>query len=154
MTTDIQGRSQTSYAAPHKGVVSHGAQIGGLRVFADHTRKKRLRSSRTRQRFTHLYLHAADHSRCRWHTHLTNHGYFDYGKNPKTPIWASCRIKMAQVLGAPLYICENDGFIFKMQQMPSFFPCILTTMSLSILYLPTHARSCFSRIYTYLKCCA
>ena len=24
-------------------------------------------------------------SRCRWHTHLTNHGCFDYGKNPKTP---------------------------------------------------------------------
>ena len=27
----------------------------------------------------------SDHSRCRWHTRLTNRGYFDYGKNPKNP---------------------------------------------------------------------
>ena len=27
----------------------------------------------------------SDHSRCRWHTHLTNHIYFDYRKNPNTP---------------------------------------------------------------------
>ena len=27
----------------------------------------------------------SDRSRCRWHTHLANHGYFDYKKNPKNP---------------------------------------------------------------------
>ena len=37
--TDLQGRSQTSYTTPCNGVLSQGAQIGGLWVFADHTRK-------------------------------------------------------------------------------------------------------------------
>ena len=27
----------------------------------------------------------SDRSTCRWPMHLTNHHYFDYGKNPKTP---------------------------------------------------------------------
>ena len=35
--TYIQGRSQTSYTAPCYGVISHGAQIEGIWVFADHT---------------------------------------------------------------------------------------------------------------------
>ena len=48
-------------------------------------KQMRERSSRAVRRFTRVYLHAADRSRCRWHTHLTNHGYFDNGKNPKTP---------------------------------------------------------------------
>ena len=38
-STDIQGRSQTSYTTPCDGVFSHGAQIGDLQVFANHTRK-------------------------------------------------------------------------------------------------------------------
>ena len=37
--TDIEGRYQTPYTAPCDGVVGHGAQFGGLPVFADHTRK-------------------------------------------------------------------------------------------------------------------
>ena len=39
-TTDMQQRYQASYTAPSYGVVSHGAQFGGLWVFADHTRKQ------------------------------------------------------------------------------------------------------------------
>ena len=39
--TEMQGRSQTSYTSPCNGVVSHGSQIGGLRVFADHARKNK-----------------------------------------------------------------------------------------------------------------
>ena len=38
---DIHGRSKTSYIPPCNGVISHGAQIGGLRVFADHTCKNK-----------------------------------------------------------------------------------------------------------------
>ena len=38
-TTDIHQRYHTPYTAPCNGVVSHGAQFGGLQVFADHTRK-------------------------------------------------------------------------------------------------------------------
>ena len=41
----------------------------------------------------HAAFHAclssrSDHSRCRWHMHLANHGYFDYRKNTKTPNWS------------------------------------------------------------------
>ena len=40
--TDIERRSQTSYTAPCNRVVSHGALIGGVWVFEDHTgRNKR-----------------------------------------------------------------------------------------------------------------
>ena len=42
--------------------------------------------------------------RCRWHMHLVNLGYFDYGKTQRPPIWATCRVKMEQVLGSPLYV--------------------------------------------------
>ena len=59
--TDIQRGSQTSCIAPYNRVVSHGAPIGGIQVFADHTCKnKRMypRSLCTVQRFTHVHLHA------------------------------------------------------------------------------------------------
>ena len=36
--SDIQGRSQTLYTTLCNDVVSHGAQIEGVWVFADHTR--------------------------------------------------------------------------------------------------------------------
>ena len=32
----------------------------------------------------------SDHRSCRWHTHLMNHGYFDYMKTWRPPIWAPC----------------------------------------------------------------
>ena len=67
------------------GVVSHGAQIGGHRVFADHTcknkRKMRPHSCYTVQRFKRAYLHAQTPV----HMHLTNHDNFEYRKNLKTP---------------------------------------------------------------------
>ena len=43
--------------------------------------KMRPRSSRAVGRFTRVYLHA----QTAVHMHLTNHGYFDRGKNPNTP---------------------------------------------------------------------
>ena len=46
-STDTQGRSQTSYTAPCNGAVSHGAQIGGLWVFDDHTRKHKHKANRS-----------------------------------------------------------------------------------------------------------
>ena len=86
--TDIQGRSQTSYTAPCNGVVSHGAQIGGLRVFADHTHKNKRKANASRTFTSHAVFYACLSSRsdrCRWRTHLTNQDYFDYVKNSKTP---------------------------------------------------------------------
>ena len=65
------------------------AQIGVFRVFADHTHKNKRNTNASTifahlQHFTRVFSRS-DHSWCRWHAHLTNYGYFDYGKNPKTP---------------------------------------------------------------------
>ena len=63
----------------------------GIRVFADHTRKNNKRkemhprSSRVHGSLNACLSSRSDRSRCRWHMHLTNNGYFDYGKNPNTP---------------------------------------------------------------------
>ena len=57
---DIHRRSQT-YTALCIGIVSHGAQIGGLRVFADHTRKNKHKTNAPTifapavRHFTHVY---------------------------------------------------------------------------------------------------
>ena len=57
--------------------------IGGIRVFADHTRGKKTQTKCVYdlRRFTRVYFHA----QTAVHTNLTNHGYFDRGKNPNTP---------------------------------------------------------------------
>ena len=85
VSTDIEKRSQNSYTSLCNGIVSHGAPIGGIQVFADHAETKanimRPRSSRAVQRFKCVYLHA----QIAVHAHLTNHCYFDQGKNPNTP---------------------------------------------------------------------
>ena len=102
--TDIQERSQTLYTIPCNGVVSYGAQIGGLWVFANHTCKNKHKAIAS----TIIVRHAAfcaclfsssNRSRCKWNTHLMNHIYFDYRKDPQFEPHA--RIKMAQVLGSP-----------------------------------------------------
>ena len=49
-------------------------------------------------------------SRCRWYTHLTNHGYFDYGKTRRPQFEPYASIKMVQVLGSPMYICEQTSY--------------------------------------------
>ena len=119
------------YRAPSNGIVSHRAQIGGIRVFANHTRKTNTKQMRpwslhSVQHFNACLSSRSDRSRCRWHTYLTNHGYSDHGKTLNTPIWALLHsgIKMAQVLGSPLYICgkvctffskdstQSNGFTF------------------------------------------
>ena len=46
----------------------------------------------------------SDRSRCRWHMHLMNHGYFDYWKTRRPQFEPHARIKMVQVLGSPVYI--------------------------------------------------
>ena len=43
--TDKHQRYQTSYTAPCNGVISHGAQFGVLRIFADHTRKSKCKTN-------------------------------------------------------------------------------------------------------------
>ena len=87
------------------GIISHGAQIGGIWVFADHTCKNKHKTNASTI-FGYVYLHAQNRNRCRWHTHLTNHGYFDYGKKMSTPIWAPCRDQNGAGFGISLvYLC-------------------------------------------------
>ena len=50
-------------------------------------------------------------SRCRWHTHLTNHSYFLLQEKPKDPFQPHAGVKMAQVLGSPLYICGCNACV-------------------------------------------
>ena len=100
LSTDIEGRYQTPYTVQCNGVVSHGAQIGGLGVFADHTHTQK----QTQNKCAHDL------------THLMNHDYFYYGKNPKTP-------NLSPLLGSRcagsgislLYICDpvsiNDEIV-------------------------------------------
>ena len=111
---DIHRRSRTSYIAPFNGVVSHGAQIGGLRVFADHTHKINAPTIFARRAMFYAFLSScSDRGRCRWHTHLMNHGYFDYGKNPKTPIWAPYRNKDGAGSGiSGVYLLYHYKFSF------------------------------------------
>ena len=94
--TDVQGRSHTSHTIPYNGIVSYGAQIGGLWVFADHThattnaKQMHLRSLRTMQCFTRVYLHtqtAVDAGDIRtWRTTVI----LITGKSRRPPIWAPC----------------------------------------------------------------
>ena len=64
-------------------------------VFANvHSNKRTLKVSTIFAR--HAAFHAclssrSDHSRCSWHTHQTNSGYFDHGKTQTSPTGAPCR---------------------------------------------------------------
>ena len=89
VVSSIQRRFQTLYTALCNGVVSHGAQIGGLQVFANHTCKntKQMRSWFTRHAAFYMCLSSCSGCRrCSWHTYLMNHIYFDYGKTRRPPI--------------------------------------------------------------------
>ena len=101
-----KGRSQTSYTASCNGVVSHGAQIGGLQGFSPHMLKQmRPWSLRTVLYFTGVNRHArtavdTDDIRT-WQTMVI----LITGNTRRPPIWAPCRDKNDAGLGSPLYIC-------------------------------------------------
>ena len=97
LSTDIQGRSQPSCMALCNGVVNHGAQIGVFRFFLQTTHAKTNAKTNASTIFAgcaafywSLSSRSVYHSTFRWHTHLTSHNYFDYGKTWRTPIWAPC----------------------------------------------------------------
>ena len=106
--TDTERRSQNSYTTPCNGAVSHRDPIGGIWVLPTtqaetNTNKMHPWSSRALQCFTRVYLHA----QTTVHTHLTNHGYLKSQEKLKYPQleYHAC-IRMEQVLGSPVYICE------------------------------------------------
>ena len=102
VTTYIQGRSKTSYTAPCNGVISHGAQIGCLLVFTNHTRKS-WKASTIFMHFTCVHLHAQTAvdagDICNWQTMVIL--LQEKKWRPQFDPHA-----VAQVLGSPLYICE------------------------------------------------
>ena len=79
-STDIHQRYQTSYTALHNGVVSHGAQFWGLRVFGDHTRK-----SKNKTNALTILVHSGNW--CTWWTTII----LITGKTWRLPNWAPCR---------------------------------------------------------------
>ena len=112
-TIDIHGRSQTSYTptSPCNGIGSHGAQIGDLRAFADHTRKNKCNTNaptifaRGAAFYSHLSL-PSDRQLMQVAYALEELWWFWlWEKNLKTPQFEPhARIKMAQVLGFLVYI--------------------------------------------------
>ena len=115
VTADIDRRSQDSYTSLCNGVVSHGAPIGDIRVFADHTSgNKRKQNAFTifARRFmcTYLYaqaVYAPDESRL----------LFWSREKPKySQLESHAGIKMAQCLGSPVYICESFSRSIQMQK--------------------------------------
>ena len=70
----------------------------------------RPRPSRALWHLTFVLSSRLDHSRCRWHMHLTNHCYFDYRKTRRSPIWARYRDENGAGFGISL---ENLWFWHK-----------------------------------------
>ena len=87
----IKGRSQTSYIALCNGVISHWAQIGGLRVFANHTRKHKRKNNITITIFAHrVAFYACSSSRMQV-TYESAQVFFIAVKTRRPPLWAPCR---------------------------------------------------------------
>ena len=81
-TTDIEKRSQNSYSALCNDVISHGAPIsGGLRIFADHTRRNKCKLNASTIFARRVAFHACLSSCSDSSTFAPdNHGYFDRWK--------------------------------------------------------------------------
>ena len=106
-STDLDRRSRTSYTAPCNGVVSHGAPIGGFRVFADHTR-----GNKHKQNVSMIFAPRAAFYAC-----LSSHSdRSTYAPDESRLFWSQEKleypqfephagIKMVQVLASPVYIC-------------------------------------------------
>ena len=93
MPTDLDQRSQNSYNAACNGVLSHGAPIMGIRIFADNTHRNKCKqnASMISAAFQACLSLRSARSRCRWHTHRTCHGYFGQAKpvyQGRIQVWA------------------------------------------------------------------
>ena len=91
------------YTYPCNGIFSHGTPIGGIRVFSDHTRRNKMRprSSCAMRRFTSLPSRLDRSTLRTWRITLI----LITGKIWTPEFEPHAGIKMAQVLGSPVYIC-------------------------------------------------
>ena len=107
-TTDIHQRSQTSYTKLCYGVFSHRVQLGGLRVSADHIRKIACKTNTYTIFARGAAFCACLSSRSDCGTYPPDEPrLFWLPEKPKDPqIQSHVGIKMAQVLGSLVYICD------------------------------------------------
>ena len=98
--TDIERRSQNSYTTRCNGVVSQTTHMEA------NANKMCPQSSHALQHLTRVYLHA----QTAVHKHLSNHGYLrSRGKPEYSQFKPHTSIKMALVLGSPVYLCEQTS---------------------------------------------
>ena len=101
-TIDIEERSQTSYTTQCNSVVNPGAQTTKQNKTKTKTNAKQMHPWSSRM---HVYLHTST--------------AVDAGDIPKDPQFEPhARIKMALVLGSPLYICAKKSHFT--QNVPCF----------------------------------
>ena len=144
------------YTAPCNGIVSHGPSIGGILVFADHTRgNKRKQNASTifaRCAAFHTFIFTLRlQDICSWWITVI----LIAGKTRIPQLEPNTRIKMAQVLGSPIYICDstqNSGrsYIFSplsdltychkavLSPVVSNFDWLYNLIILLILYIPNY----------------
>ena len=114
-----QGRKILS--PPHQKfrekTLSHGLKFGVFRfLLTTHTKtnakQMHPQSLSVVRCFTCLFSRL-DCSRCRWHTHLTNYGYFDYAKTEAPPlIWAPRQDKTDTCSGISIVYLWDTTILF------------------------------------------
>ena len=118
----IERRSQKSYNALCGGIVSHGAQIGGIQVFADHTSR-----NKRKQNVSTIFTHCAVFPTCL----SSSSDRSSYAPDELGLFWSKtlypkleplCRKMMVQVLGSPVYICVNYA-AFRATNLPPSIDC-------------------------------
>ena len=127
---DIQGRSQTLYTALSSAMELKLVVFEFLSTTHAKTNAKQMcpRSSHVVRRFTCVHLHAQTTVDAGNIMHLTNHGYFDYGKNSETPnLGTMPGWKWRRSWDLPCISVDwpniSDGYIAHVMQALSFQAC-------------------------------
>ena len=144
-------RSQNSFTGPCNGIVSHGAPIGGIRVFIDHTCGNECKQNATTifvQQF-HACLYFQAQFAVYMHTWRITIVFIVGKTYTNTPIWAPYQDKMVQVLGSPFYFCGTISIDHKINKNTD-----RTREGLCLILRPTPvpcARDSVTRACTYSR---
>ena len=137
--TDIEKRSQNFNIAPCNVVVSHGAVIGGIQVFDDHTG-----GNKRKQNASTIFVHHVAFHKCLFS--CSDHSTYTPGESQKNvcfcktqipPIEAPCRDIDGSGCGiSSLYLCPHPN-------LPMHSPS-------SLLHVPSSRHVCLvSPLYAY-----
>ena len=82
-------------------------------------------------------MKCSDCCRCRWHMHLTNHGYFDRGQNLNRRKSLTPRNTWHCCVGSPFYICglTRNSHISCCESSLLHYKNMASLFGISILYL-------------------